>query len=301
MDHGINGHVDADALAHALTHTVGPGAPLVLVHGPAALQLAQTLAYAWTDERDVVVLDPPDGVWTADGVRERLQPAVNYTPHRAHAVVVAAAGTLAGLHDRVLKLLEEPPSAAWFLLALEGDGDLDALPPALRGRAGLTLTAPAAAAEVRVAAYVAADVPVAVATRAVEVCHGDLHLERTAVHTADPQATLDAVTVALTRPASGPLPAVRAKAAIAALDAVAAAAPALAATRPAGIRRLLLLQLRVWEARAAAALRNPAVDVAVVLPRVCALLRSCETARVQLTRNVAPDVVLTRAFVALDA
>jgi hypothetical protein len=201
----------------------------------------------------------------------------------------------------VLKLLEEPPSSAWFLLALEGDGDLDALPPALRGRAGLTLTAPAAATEVRVAAYIAAGVPVAVATRAVEVCHGDLHLERTAVHATDPQSTLDAVTAALTRPASGPLPAVRAKAAIAALDVVAAAAPALAATRPAAIRRLLLLQLRVWEARAAAALRNPSVDVAAVLPRVCALLRSCETARGQLTRNVAPDVVLTRAFVALDA
>lgn len=277
---------DADArrLVHASARP--PAGSLVLLEGAAARPAASWLAQQWAPPTDVARLAPPQGSWRAEDVTGQLFPAVRLVPSHRHAVVVDRAEELVTrLHDRVLKLFEEPPAPTWFLLCLPAGTDL---PATISSRVALRLDARPAGDEQRARALVAAGADPATAARVVAAGIDDLDLEAAAA--ADPEL-LESFEHLFATHAAGSLPFARATATVDLLDGLAGSLGDRIGSTAAARRLLADLLIARWQAAGAAVLARPDLPDALAA-RVTGLLVATDRATRALDRNVAPAAVL---------
>lgn len=276
---------DRDAAAMLARHA--PRGSLVIVAGPVAGVVAAALARRWTDPSDVAVLEPETGRWSAAEVRDVISASVTRRPEQRHAVVITAGGTLAaGLYDRLLKVFEEPPAPAWFLLCVP---DVAAVPAAIRGRASSIVQARPAGRDERIAAHVAAGVDSADAHRVVDGCHGQVELE---LAVAADLTLLDPLEQLAGLRAGGPQPLTRAHEAAGLVDVLASAMVEVVGSKTAAQRAAVNLLLARWSSQAAAVLRDPNVDPNLAVAVCDRFLVAVDRAREALERNVAPAAVL---------
>ena len=151
MDQGLLALLDPGcvaALQALAAHAEPPG--VVLDAGPGGLGVAaatvvaaEALAAASPSAGDDAAADlrvaRPDGdAWTVEEVDERILTAAAMRPVVMNAIVVDRADRMsARAADRLLKTIECPPAASWFVLVAT---DASRLPVTVRGRMAATVT-----------------------------------------------------------------------------------------------------------------------------------------------------------------
>jgi hypothetical protein len=266
-----------------------PVGSLVVVEGSAALLAATALGECWSqDPSDLVRLEPDQARWTAEETRSIISLSMR-TPQHRHVIVLASGEAFRpSQFDQLLKTFEEPPAPCWFLLAVP---DRTQLPPAVRSRAALVLSARPSSRADRVEHLVRAGVEHATARDIVQACAGRVELEVAAGQ--DPQVAPALLELVDLR-AGGANPLARAHQAAGLVDSLASALADQAGSKSAGQRTATELLIAHWRDGARHALRaRPDEPLSPgVLEKVTAFLGATDAALLALERNVAPAAVI---------
>lgn len=184
----------ARQLVTTVDRVTGPA--VIVVQGPvdadASELVRQAAQQTFTDPAaalaDVHLACPSADRWTVDEVVSQvIAPSQLKAYEQSHIVIASADSMSAALHDRLLKTVEEPSSAAIFWFCVQS---ASAVPATLRGRAVTELVLPPAPVEDLTAQLLADGLDPDQARRAVEAIGADLTSAR-ACHAFDLMDLLD--------------------------------------------------------------------------------------------------------------